>query len=193
MDLRQVNIFDLIAEIQRRGYPTVVFGEADFASVEQMYELRGQLEDVLSERGNQFISDMGAAPDDDDDDACAALLLDAGPVTITHDDGGERETLVGAFATIRAAESYLGQSATIDSDDLAAGRYSINAPHGAGSDDEALQIANRLGFMLFWSMGGAYYAPPGVAVTGNTSGKGWKGGFDSLEHAAHAANATVEP
>lgn len=112
-----------------------------------------------------------------------------GPVALT--DWGGR--VLGRFPTIASAEGFLSTSATIDPDHLHAGRYGIEAPHGVGADVEAVPLARALGFSCFWSMGGAYYAPPGVATTGNDSGKGWKGGFDSIEAAALAALATVDP
>lgn len=112
-----------------------------------------------------------------------------GPVALT--DWGGR--VLGRFPTIASAEGFLSTSATIDPDHLHAGRYGIEAPHGLGADVEAVPLARALGFSCFWSMGGAYYAPPGVATTGNDSGKGWKGGFDSIEAAALAALATVDP
>jgi hypothetical protein len=53
----------------------------------------------------------------------------------------------GAVRYHRAAESFLNLSAGIDPDDLAAGHYGINAPHGAGSDNEAIAMARRLGLI----------------------------------------------
>lgn len=77
------------------------------------------------------------------DDVLDASIVEGGPVTIDREIGGKLE-LIAAFATIGAAEEFLGLSATIDPDDLEAGRYGINAPHGAQSDDEALVIAHAL-------------------------------------------------
>jgi hypothetical protein len=75
-------------------------------------------------------------------------LVDGGPVSITHaKPGDDRETVVERFATIAAAEAFLNLSAGIDPDDLAAGHYGINAPHGAGSDNEAIAMARRLGLI----------------------------------------------
>lgn len=120
------------------------------------------------------------------------LIAKGGPVTLTLEtpNGIERKA---SFATIADAESYLGISRTIDPVDLHEGRYGIDAPHGAGSDDEAVRYARARGFQLFWSMGAACWAPPGVAISGNVSGKGWRTGFLSIEAAAHAALASVDP
>jgi hypothetical protein len=76
------------------------------------------------------------------------LPCEGGPVSITHaKPGDDRETVVERFATIAAAEAFLNLSAGIDPDDLAAGNYGINAPHGAGSDNEAIAMARRLGLI----------------------------------------------
>lgn len=95
------------------------------------------------------------------------LNPDDGPVSVTlATPGADRETVVAQFATIAAAESFLGESATIDPDALAAGHYGINAPHGAGSDNEAIAMARNLGLI---------------------------GAQDTDAAAAHRALTTVEP
>jgi hypothetical protein len=95
------------------------------------------------------------------------LPCEGGPVSITlAKPGADRDSVVEQFATIRAAESFLNLSAGIDPDDLAAGHYGINAPHGAGSDNEAIAMARRLGLI---------------------------GPQDTDAAAAHRALATVEP
>ena len=116
-----------------------------------------------------------------------------GPVSITLDTPGNESKLVARFETIEDAEEFLNTSATIDPDDLEAGNYSISAPHGVGNDDEAASTARKLGFSIFASMGGYYYAPRGVAITGNVNGTGWSKSYTSDGAAALAALATVEP
>lgn len=122
-------------------------------------------------------------------DAYALISLD-GPVSIT-DDRGDRE--IARFATITDAEQYLNIGPEIVEERLRDGHYSINAPHGLGSDLEAVRAAESCGFQIFASMGDYYYAPKGTPVSGNVSGKGWKGSFDTAVKAALAALETVDP
>lgn len=61
------------------------------------------------------------------------------------------------------------------------------------SDEEAFARAKALGVQIFWSMGRACWAPAGVAVSGNISGKGWRTSYESLADAARAAVAELEP
>lgn len=67
------------------------------------------------------------------------------PVVVTIDRGDAVE-VVERFYSIAGAESFLATSATIDPDDLHAGLYGIDAPHGVGSDSEAIEAARSLGF-----------------------------------------------
>lgn len=120
------------------------------------------------------------------------LLCDDGPVCISLETG-DRIEIVGRFRTIADAESYLGMSASIDPDALHAGRYGIDALHGVGSDAEACELARALGFQVWMSMGGAYWAPAGVPVMGNVNGVGWKGGSLTTDEAALRALASVDP
>lgn len=126
-------------------------------------------------------------------DAADDLTTPDGPVAVCDTSLDGPDAVVARFALIADAEDFLSLSAGIDPDKLAAGVYSIDAPHGLGADSEAVAAAKRLGFDVFWSVGSVYYAPPGVAVSGNVSGKGWKGSYESPEAAALAALATVDP
>lgn len=74
-----------------------------------------------------------------------ALVKSGGPVILTLEAADGVIEQKAAFATISDAESYLNTSTTIDPVDLADGRYGIDAPHGAGSDLDALSIAKALG------------------------------------------------
>lgn len=131
-----------------------------------------------------------AAPEPAEDSS--VLTAKDGPVVITLE-GAEEDAEIARFATIADAETYLGVSASIDPDHLAAGRYGISAPHGVGCDDEAVRLARELGFSVFWSMGRACWAPKGVSVSGNLSGKGWRTGFETIEAASLAALASIPP
>ncbi len=121
------------------------------------------------------------------------LINSQGPVSITLEEPDEEPKLIARFETIGDAEEFLNTSATIDPDELEAGHYSISAPHGVGSDDDAVSTARRLGFSIFASMGGYYYAPRGVAITGNINGTGWSKSYTSDGAAALASLATIEP
>lgn len=127
-------------------------------------------------------------------DLAGDLRVADGVVVVSLEKAGEIEE-VARFSTIASAEEYLGRSNLIDPDDLAAGHYSICAPHGLGSDSEAIPLVKKLGYNLFYSMGSRYYAPPGVAVSNNFSGKGWKSGKgdESFEEMALRILATIEP
>lgn len=125
-------------------------------------------------------------------DPSSALFCADGPVALSHEIG-DRIEIVGRFRTIAESCDFLATSATIDPDDLAAGRYGVDAPYGVGTDLEGRATAERLGFSVFSSMGGFYWAPPGVATTGNTAGRGWKPGGTSLDEAALRALASVDP
>lgn len=120
--------------------------------------------------------------------ADAESIRDDGPVALTHETGGDVH-VIARFPTISAAEAFLNTSADIDADDLGAGRYGIDAPHGVGNDDEAVTLARELGFDIFNSMGASRYARKGY-MRGPES---WSKAFDSKEAAAHAVLATVEP
>lgn len=164
--------------------------------------------EVYNDPGRGFWSVVNLAEDDDEDlnsdeedDArgvldSSELLVDDGPVHMTLEvKAGDPEEPIGRFATIRDAETYLTVSAGIDPDHLEAGHYAISAPHGAGHDDEAVDIAQALGFRLFMSMGSAYYAKKGVSTDHsiNPGCKGWSKAYPSIQAAANAANATIDP
>lgn len=74
------------------------------------------------------------------------LPVKNGPVVITLDHGDKIE-IIERFATISDAESFLSLSASIDPDDLEAGNYGIDAPHGVGNDAEAVTLARNLGLI----------------------------------------------
>lgn len=119
----------------------------------------------------------------------ARLITAGGPVAICDTAISGPDSVVARFATIDDAEAFLNVSAAIDPDKLAAGAYSIDAPHGMGNDEEARAFAERAGFDLFYSMGGAYYSKgPHRSDMSN-----WSAGFQNLHHAAHVALSTIEP
>lgn len=118
----------------------------------------------------------------------------AGPVTLTRELPDEVLTLA-RFATIRETEAYLNESPTIDQADLIAGRYGIDAPHGVGSDSEAVEVARRLGCALhqsIWDNGEGGTGISYYAILPDEDGRR-PDDFDSLEAAALDALSVIEP
>ena len=149
---------------------------------------------ALKREAAELLERIDAAPVDlSGGDPAYELITSGGPVTLTLQAADDVIELKASFSTIADAVSYLNTSKTIDPVDLEEGRYGIDAPHGVASDDEAVTLARDLGFEVFWSMGAACWAPKGVSISGNISGRGWKTGFQNLEAAALAALASTPP
>lgn len=151
--------------------------------------LVGDIVAAMNDRADRYARELARESDD-------TPTPGEGPVSITLDTGAEQAAMIGRFKTIAEAETYLATSAEIDPDDLQAGRYSINTPHGVGSDLEAVESIEHMGYQIFRSMGGLYYAPPGVAgPTSNISGKGWKSSLpdDNAASLALRLLSQIEP
>lgn len=128
------------------------------------------------------------APTGSGEDPAHLLPYEGGAVAICDIAVSGPDAVVERFATIADAEAFLGLSASIDPDKLAAGGYSIDAPLGLGSDDEAIPTAARLGFDVFYSMGNAYF----TKGLHSADMSGWSRGYPNTVAAALAALATVE-
>jgi hypothetical protein len=134
----------------------------------------------------QWLADHLIGPRASDEDRAAALTYPRGVVVITDDTlAGGPSMQVGRFATITDAEQWLALSPFVNREKLETGQYTIAAPWGLGSDIEAVACAKGAGFDIFWASGDAYFA--------KDKATGWSVRYPSLEAAALAALATVDP
>lgn len=113
----------------------------------------------------------------DDLNAMRSAILDldeahgCGVISVTRDTpAGIQE--IGRAMTMKDAEALL--AARAEPMALEGGEYSLDAPWGLATDAEAYQAAIKRGYQIFRSMGGLYYAAPGVS-TDHRSKPGRKG------------------
>lgn len=128
-----------ITHLRDKGYAVCVFTPEDFATPADLGEVRKHLEDVLSTRGNEYIADMGLAPNDEDDEEenpetpKSMYWLDEDPYRCLSDRWGE--PLVGQpgdaplsaddLAAIERLSDRLADECSFVVQDKASGAYGV--------------------------------------------------------------------